>query len=63
MSAVCQVLCESQGAQMGREGSPHPQIAVAPSSLPLTSPPHGFSLVPWSTLQAAASGSLPRCSS
>lgn len=61
---LCVRSCVShRGHRWAGRGPPHPQRAVAPSSLPLTSPPHGFPLVPWSTLQAAASGSLPRCSS
>lgn len=46
---------------MGREGSL--LNGSGPSSWPLVSPPHGFLLVPSSPLQAAASGSLLRCSS
>lgn len=61
---LCVRSCVShRGHRWAGRGPPHPQMAVAPSSLPLASRPHGFSLVSWSTLQAAASGSLPRCSS
>lgn len=48
------------GAYMGKEGFLD-GLAMAPAPCPITS--HDLCLVPSSMLQAAASGSLPRCSS
>lgn len=50
-------------AQMGRERSPLMAVGPSPQLLAPVSSPHGLLPMPSSTLQAAASGSLLRCSS